>query len=240
MNYINGNYLQSRNYFNRALELIQNRKPVDRIFALGLQANIATSFYKLGRYPEALAIYNTIIKEKIPAGYIYNGICMNMGKAYIAVKNYPEALASFRKINPAEMPGVLNEQALAHFEWQHIDSAAYYLDKLQLLSRTNKINILDIGINDLYRADVLNNERQYMSALSRLQNVINIFSNNFNNLDIYANPTTFTGSYTYYRLFDALYSKAKTFELLNRKSQTEKYLSASLDAYKSDTLDRVY
>ena len=85
----------------------------------------------------------------------------------------------------------------------------------------------------MYRADLLNNEGHYISALSRLQNVINIFSSNFNNLDIYSNPTAFTGSYTYYHLFDALYKKAKTFELLNKKSNAEKYLAASLDTYKS-------
>ena len=130
LNYVNGNYLQSRNYFNQALELILHKPSYDTVFALGLQANIATSSYKLGNYTEALAMYNTIIKEKIPAGYIYNGIYMNMGKAYLAVKKYPEALASFRKVDYCETPAVLNEKAMAHFEMKHIDSAAWYLDQL--------------------------------------------------------------------------------------------------------------
>jgi len=92
LNYVNGNYLQCRNYFSQALEIIQHQPSIDTVFALGLQANIATSSYKLGSYPEALAMYNAIIKQKVPAGYIYNGICMNMGKAYLAIKKYPEAL----------------------------------------------------------------------------------------------------------------------------------------------------
>ena len=233
LNYINGNYLQSRNYFNQALELIKSRQPFDRVFALGLETNIATSFYKLGRYPEALAMYNNIIKEKISAAYIYNGICMNMGKAYAAIKKYPEALACFKKINPQETPGVLNELGLCYYEMKQPGTASQYLNQLQALHRNNKVNILDIGLNDLYRADLLNDKEQYADALVKLQNSICIFSSNFNNRDIYTNPTIFTGSYTYFRLFDALYKKAQTFESLNRSASNEKYLIASLAAYKT-------
>jgi CHAT domain-containing protein len=233
LHYVNGNYLQSKNYFNQALEFIKNRQPYDRIFALGLQSNIASSFYKQGLYADALNIYSQIIKEKIPSGYVYNGIYMNMGKAYAAIKKHKESLACFKKINPAETPGVLNELALAHYALQQADSARYYLDQLQALKKTGNINILDIGINDLYRAGMLVDQKQYMPALVNLQNAINIFAGNFNNPDIYANPNTFTGSYTYYRLFDALYKKAQTFELLYQAAPNEHYLTASLDAYKA-------
>ena len=233
LHYVNGNYLQSKNYFNQALEFIKNRQPFDRIFALGLKSNIASSFYKMGLYAESLTIYNQIIKEKIPATYIYNGICMNMGKAYAAIKKYREALACFKKISPAETPGVLNEMALAHYELHQPDSANYYLDQLKSLKKSSKINILDIGINDLYRAGMQADQQHYMSALQSLQNSIAIFAGDFNNRDIYSNPGSFSGSYTYYRLFDALYKKAQTFELLNRTMSGEQYLTASLAAYKA-------
>ncbi|MEP6725607.1 MAG: CHAT domain-containing tetratricopeptide repeat protein, partial [Bacteroidota bacterium] len=231
LHYVNGNYLQSKNYFYQALEFVKNKRPYDKIFSLGLQSNIASSFYKLGQYTESLAIYNQIIKEKISAVYIFNGICMNMGKAYAETKKYREALACFRKIDPAESPGVLNELALAHYELHQSDSANYYLDQLNTLNKTSKINILDVGINDLYRADMLVDKQRYMPALQNLQNAIAIFSGNFISRDIYDNPTTFTGSYTYYRLFDALYKKARTFELLNHATANENYLTASLAAY---------
>jgi CHAT domain-containing protein len=231
LHFVNGNYLQSKNYFIQALEFIKNRHPYDRIFALGLQANIASSFYKLGLYTESLAIYSQIVKEKIPALYIYNGICMNMGKAYTAIQKYREAMSCFKKINPAEAPGVLNELALAQYELHHTDSTNYYLEKFESFKKGNKINILDIGINDLYRAGMQVDRKQYLPALTSLQNAITIFSGNFNNHDLYANPTVFTGSYTYYRLFDALYKKAQTFELLYRETPGEQYLTASLNAY---------
>lgn len=233
LHYANGNYLQSKNYFMQALAFIKNRQPYDKVFALGLQANIATSFYKLGQYTEALDIYRQIIKEKIPATYIYNGICMNMGKAYAAMQQYREALQCFKKIDPAATPGVLNEQALAYYEMRKPDSAAYYLDQLTKRNSAGDINVLDAGINDLYRAGMQSDQQQYLPALKNLQHAISIFAGHFNNTGIYSNPGSFTGSYTYYRLFDALCKKAEVFALLYRADAKQQYLAASLDAYKA-------
>jgi CHAT domain-containing protein len=217
LNFANGNYMQCSNYFNRALDIIKARQP----------------YYKLGRYKEALDIYNKISKEKTSAKYIYNGICMNMGRTYAAIGKFSQALACFRKINAFESPGVLNEIASSQFQMHRPDSTKYYLDRLLALNTNSKVNIIDVGINELYRADLLSYQQQYMAALSCLQHAINIFSNDFSNPDIYSNPAAFTGSYTYFRLFDALYKKARTFELLGQNSSSEFYLKASLAAYKS-------
>jgi CHAT domain-containing protein len=231
LHYVNGNYLQSKNYFGQALEFIKTKKPFDKAFAAGLQANIAASFYKLGNYAAALGIYNTILKEKIPAGYLYNGIYMNMGKAYAAAQQYTAARACYKKINPVQLPAVLNELALSFYESQQPDSAGHYLDQLVVLKKSNPINNLDIGINDLYRADILAGRRQYLPAIQQLQNTISAFAGNFTNPDIYSNPNAFAGSYTYYRLFDALCKKAGMFESLYHSSPREQYLTGSLDAY---------
>ncbi len=233
LHYVNGNYLQSKNYFSQALSFVKKRQPYDKVFALGLQANIATSYYKLDRYTEALDIYKQIIKEQLPAGYIYNGICMNMGKAYSAINQHRQALQCFKKIDPATTPGVLNEQALAYYALHRPDSAVYYLNKLLKANSNGTLNRLDVGINGLYRADIQADGHQYMPALESLQQAISIFAGQFNNTSIYTNPGNFTGSYTYYRLFDALCKKAAIFALLHREESTEKYLTASLDAYKA-------
>lgn len=233
LHFANGNYLQSRNYFSQALDLIESKKPYDAIFAQGLQANIASSYYKMGRYPEALGIYKKIIHEKGTAPYIYNGICMNMGKAYQALQQYPEAMASFRKIDPTETPAVWNEIALAHYEQSNNDSAIFYLKRLQNFSAKNSVNILDRGINALYGADLMLQQQEFLPAINQLQQAICAFSSNFNDKDIYANPQSFSGSYTYYRLFEALHSKAAAFETLYQSKPVEKYLKASLDAYMS-------
>src|SRR5882757_7688555 len=57
MYYDNGNYRQGINYFNQALRLVEGRRPLDKISAINLQTNIATCFFKLGLYQEALALY---------------------------------------------------------------------------------------------------------------------------------------------------------------------------------------
>ena len=56
LHYDNGNYRQGINYFNQALRLVEGKRPLDKISAINLQTNIATSFYKLGLYQEALAL----------------------------------------------------------------------------------------------------------------------------------------------------------------------------------------
>jgi CHAT domain-containing protein len=233
LHFANGNYLQSRNYFGKALSLIESSKPYDSVFAQGLQANIASSYYKMGLYPEALGIYKKIVRDRNSAAYIYNGICMNMGKAYQALQKFPEALASYHRINPLETPGVWNELAIAHFEQGHYDSAAFFLGKLPSLQQTRSVNLLDMGINSLYRSDLLLYKKEYLPALKNLQSALCAFSSNFNNPDIYSNPKSFSGSYTYYRLFETLQKKGIAFEMLCRSAGTEKYLIASLEAYQA-------
>ena len=42
--YDNGNYRQGKDYFDRALEIVRGRRPMDTAAAVSLQTNIATSF----------------------------------------------------------------------------------------------------------------------------------------------------------------------------------------------------
>ena len=231
LHYVNGNYLQSKNYFSQAIDFVSRQRPYDAVFTLGLQANIAASYYKMGRYDASLAIYQQIIKEKIPSGYIYNGIWMNMGKAYLATNHYQEALQCFNRIDATALPGVYNELARCFYELHDAPAANRLLNKLTAADKTIAINVLDIGINHLYRADLLSDAKQFLPAAEQLQAAIIIFAGNFNKRDIYSNPVTFSGSYTYYRLFDALYKKARLFEQWQKTTTGDRYLQASLDAY---------
>ncbi|KIC95794.1 CHAT domain-containing protein [Flavihumibacter solisilvae] len=232
LHFANGNYYLSKNYFEKALDLVKSTKPFDAAFARGLQSNIASANYKAGKYPEALTIYREIIGDN-SADYIYYSICMNMGKAYQALGKYPEALSSFRRIDPNESPGVFNEIAAAHFELGNYDSTAYYLGRLEAMQKTKELNILDEGIYALYKSDLLIQKQQYPEAIKDLQLAICAFSSNFRNTDIYSNPINFSGSYTYFRLYEALQKKAQAFYLLYRNSTNEKYLTGALDSYMS-------
>ncbi|MBN9385272.1 MAG: CHAT domain-containing protein [Chitinophagaceae bacterium] len=228
----NGNYQQSKNYFNRALEIVAGKKTFDTASATSLQNNIAASFYHLGLYEEALNIYKKLLSYHIYSSYIY----INMGNAYTGLDKYKEALAHFRNVDTKEIPDVLNEMAYAQLKLNRYDSCAWFLDRLLAGSREKTIapNDLDLGTNHMYRGDLLAEQREYMPALTSLQQAIIIFSRHFSNTDIYSNPAAFMGTFAYYRLFDALLKKAEVFMQLYRKSPDKAaYLKASFDAYQS-------
>jgi CHAT domain-containing protein len=228
--YDNGNYSQGKNYFNRALEIVENKKPVDTVSAVSLETNIATSFYRLGLYGESLSIYHKILSYHLGTNFIY----INMGRTYAALDKYREALACFKKVNAGQAPSVLNEMAAAYLQLQRPDSCAQYLDRLVSLENKGKPNGLDIGVNESYRADLLAGRQQYEAALMSLQKAIIRFSGgNFNNPDIFSNPSGFMGSFAYYTLFDALYKKAQLLRRLYQVQAKEEYLSAAYETYKA-------
>ena len=231
----NGNYQQGRNYFNRALQIVQGRRPFDTASAVSLQTNIATCCYHLGLFAESLDIYHQILRYHQADDPIW----LNMGMAYESLEKYREALNCFRKVAVRNIPGVLNEMGNALWQLHRVDSAVMYLDKLGVLvagspdAAAPRINELDLGINDLYRADVLAGSGDYEGALQRLQKAIIIFSPHFTNSDILANPANFTGSFASYRLFDAVFQKAVLLEHLYRLHPEEKWLMAAFEAYRA-------
>jgi len=228
----NGNYQQCRNYFNRALEILESKKDVDASSAARLRTNIATSYYHLGLYDQALAIYKQLLPDRSSGNFVY----INMGNAYLGLDKYQEALACFRNVDAGKIPGVLNEMGYAQLKLNRRDSCAWFLDQLLTRARTGAIvpNELDLGTNHMYRADLLAEHREYMPALTSLQQAVIIFSRHFSNVDVYSNPTSFTGTFAYYRLFDALLKKAEIFMQLYRTSpDKETYLSASFNAYQA-------
>ncbi len=228
--YDNGNYQQGKNYFNRALEIVEGRKPVDEVSVVSLETNIATSFYRLGQYNESLSIYNKIIRYHLGTNAIY----INMGRTYAALGKYREALVYFKKVSAAKLPTVLNEIGAAYLQLQRPDSCALYLDQLLALENKSKQNALDIGANEYYRADLLAGREQFEAALVSLQKAIILFSGgNFRNPDIYSNPVGFAGTFAYYTLFDALYKKAGLFERLYKAQPKGEYLLAAYEAYKA-------
>jgi len=231
----NGNYGQGKNYFNQALAIVKDRKPFDTASAVSLETNIATCFYHLGLFRESLEIYHQILVYHSADDPIY----LNMGMAYASLEKYRDALGCFRKVNVQKIPGVLNEMGYALWQLQRPDSAAQCLDRFQSRAAAEgnagalKINELDLGTNELYRADLLGGRGDYLTALQRLQQAIIIFSHHFDNPDIRSNPANFTGTFASYRLFDALFKKAVLLERLFRSQPREEWLIAACEAYKA-------
>jgi CHAT domain-containing protein len=231
----NGNYQQGRDYFSRALEIVKGRTPFDTASAVSLQTNIATCCYHLGLYQESLDIYRQILAYHQADDPIW----LNMGMAYESLEKYRDALSCFKKVKVRNVPGVLNEIGYSLAQLHRSDSAALYLDRLDVLAAgtpgagTPRINELDLGTNDLYRADLLAGGGNYLAALQQLQKAIIIFSPHFTNPDILTNPANFMGSFASYRLFDALFRKAELMIRLYRSQPREQWLLAAYDAYRA-------
>jgi CHAT domain-containing protein/Flp pilus assembly protein TadD len=229
--YENGNYLQSRNYFTQALELINKNPKKDASWVVNIENNMAAASYKLGQYQQAIAIYKTICSQKIFTSQIF----LNMGLAYKAMGNYQQALNWFQRVNANTLPRVFNELAHTHLLLNHPDSASYYLKRFQTSASINKAapGSIYTGMYHLYQGDLLIHRQQYQAALQELQKAIIIFSGHFSNNNILANPAQFTGTFTSYRLFDVLFKKAATFELIYKGTHRESWLQASLQTYAS-------
>ncbi len=229
--YENGNYLQSSNYFTRALEIVQNRKPFDKISAINFENNIAASYYRLEWYDRSIAIYNRLLKY----GKFTSQLHVNMGKAFAAMGNAVAALACFKKVDPNKVPGVYNEIAQVQLQLDQSAATGNALDRFSLLSLKDKksVNSIDDGINHLYRAKLLSKQLRFYEALVYLQKAIIIFSGSFSNNDIYTNPTGFTGNFASYKLFEALRTKAEIFENWYRSDHRDAYLQATLATYLS-------
>lgn len=227
--YDNGNYRQSRNYFNQALEIIQKYYPNDKGSVVNIQTNIATAEYKLGNYEASLQLNTSILKYKTGTDYI----SMNLGRTNTALHRYGDALQSFRKVNPKKIPGIYNEIGFAHLQLGAFDSSAWYFDRIIKLSTApgNAINSLDIGISQLYSSYLSTQQNEYVSALKCVQEAIIRFSSNFNSRNIYDNPSSFTGNFAYFRMFDALKHKALLFSLLYSKNREPDYLKAAFKTY---------
>lgn len=231
MYYESGNYLQSRNYFNHALEIIKKNPDQDASWVVNIENNIAAACYKLGQYQQAIAIYQTLVSRNLFTSQIF----LNMGIAYKAMGDYKEALKWFRKVNAPTLPRVYNEIAHAYLLKNDPDSAAYFLNLFHKIPPGGKVrpNSIYYGMHHLYDGEVCIKRKQYEAALPELQQAIIVLGGRFNNPDPFSNPENFTGTFLSFRLFDALVKKASVFDTLYIVQKKEKYLQAALATYKS-------
>ena len=223
--YDNGNYLQGRNYFNQALQILKATKNPDKATAASLQTNIATAYFRLGMYQASLDMYRRGLKYHL----FGDQIRINIGRSNAELKNYDAAMAAFRQVNAHKLSGVLNEMASVKLKQQQPDSALFFLDQFQ--HQTGNRMSPDAGFNANVRADLQLSQGEELNAIKSLQRAINIFSGNFSDPDVYTNPMSFGGTFTYHGLFDALSKKAMAWETRYRKNGNPSDLVAAMAAY---------
>jgi CHAT domain-containing protein len=230
--YESGNYLQARNYFSRALDVIRQERPGDRASVINFSNNIASCLYKLGEYKASIDLYTQLIGNGIFSSQLY----FNLGKSYIELREYADAMTWFRQVGRREVPDVYNEMAYTQFLLGNNDSALVFLDQWSRQSDPAGRTRLDAGVNNLYRGQVLMAVHHPDEAMKAFQQAILTFSGRFTNPDIHSNPLNFTGSFASYRLFDAIVSKAKAWEWLYTQLRKEEYLAGAWQAYNSAIL----
>jgi CHAT domain-containing protein len=224
-----GNYLQARDYFGRALEVIRQQRPNDRSSTVNFENNIASCLYKLGDYRRSIDLYSQLVAKGAFSGQLY----LNMGRSYVELREYDEAMDCFHQVKPAQVPGVLNEMAYAQFLTGRDDSALFFLDQyVRPVDATGQSRI-DAGVNDLYRAEVMLSKGEAGGAMNALQKAIILFSGNFADPDIHVNPLNFTGAFESYRLFDAIVCKARAWQQLYRQSHRDESLLGAWQTYRS-------
>jgi CHAT domain-containing protein len=230
--YESGNYLQARNYFSRALDVIRQERPSDRASAINFSNNIASCLYKLGEFQASIDLYNRLIGN----GIFSSQLCFNLGKSYVELQQYSSAMTWFRKVAPRDVPDVYNEMAYTQYLLGRNDSALVFLDQWSRHSDATGRSRLDAGVNNLYRGQVLMAVHHPDEGMRAFQQAIITFSGSFDNPEIHSNPLNFTGSFASYRLFDAIVSKAKAWEWLYAQLGKEEYLLGAWQAYNSAIL----
>ncbi|MBX2922332.1 MAG: CHAT domain-containing protein [Chitinophagaceae bacterium] len=226
-----GNYLQSKNCFEKALQLIGSEKKNDPL-KIGFENNIATILNRLGRYEEALEKYKKLLAYK----RFTDNISLNIGNIYMMMDKYKNALYYFHysnRIKPS--PELLNYIANAHLMLKQYDSAAHYLTLFnnKIARQEGRLNKITLGVHELYSGDYYALTGEPFKALQHYQQSVIGMMYDYSDTSIYSNPSGFSGTTSSFNLFNALIKKADCFEKLYRVDKEIQYLRASFDAYQS-------
>jgi CHAT domain-containing protein len=226
-----GNYKQAKNYFEKAVSVLEPGNPFYKEFLFNYKNNIASAHIKLEEYPEAFAIYQSMLEQKINRNEIFH----NLGQISLNQDKYTDALTYFNQVNynDSRKQMLLNDIGHAFYNLKKYDSANFYfrLSETENTKWNRNSKNIQQGINLKYTATLLNEEGKFEEAVTSFQLAIIQFDNDFNEKNIYKNPESFSGIFSFINLFNALTGKAIAFENWYGKNKDQKKLEASLNTY---------
>ncbi len=228
--YETGDYNKSISYFEKALSLVEAKKPSNIFFIINYKNNIATALMKLGRYNEALGIFNELLKYENPA----DELLYNTGNTYYETKNYSYALKYLRKIRNMDFEKYISLTKI-FIRNQQFDSASIYLNRAKNVyqDRKNIVPLVTYGIIMKYSGDLKVAAGKTLEALRDYQSAIISLDPGFTDTAIAKNPSSFSGLQNFLFLFDALVAKAATFEAMDSARSNTQYLLQSVNTYGS-------
>lgn len=228
-----GNYLQSKNCFEKALHLIEKSKG-NEIQKVDFQNNIATALNRLGQHHEALNRYLKLLQYENLA----KDLSLNIGNAYMSIKDYRQALFYFHKSRTGTAgKQVLNHIAKAHLQLNNYDSASYYLDMFEagIAENSSAVSKVTLGTHYIYKGDYHSSLSQNEEAANAYQKAITLLLYQYDDASAYSNPGSFSGTLSSFNLFNAIIKKGDCFEKLYNQFNKPEYLRASVNAYNAAT-----
>ncbi len=242
--YETGDYKKSIGYFEKALSIVTQKKPLNIFFIVNYKNNIATALLKMGAYKKALQVFNEILPYHIAEDQLF----YNTGNAYTEEEAYTKALQYFRQIKQMDLEKN-NSLAKVFIRLHQFDSASWYLLKAEkaFADKKNHTKKIDFGITLKYKGDAAagiagtneapaaSKERvlRYLSAIHYYQQAITYFDPVFSDTAISSNPSSFTGLRNFSNLFDALTAKAIAFNKLYELQADIQMEDQALNAFSS-------
>ena len=222
-----GDYLQSKIYFEKALTLLDTTVAGSEYLYVNYKNNIASALRKLRQYPEALAIYKSLLAYKIEL----NGLLHNIGDTYLGMESYEEAL-HFLNATSYSTQVKFNDLGFAHYQLKHYDSAEYYLNAALALSASIGKST-STGVTLSHLAELKLAQGKIDEALAYYQRSIIQLDPDFNDSAIHNNPIDFQGIHSMFNLFDALVGKARALRMAVDVNKDQHLLILSTNTLKS-------
>ena len=228
--YETGDYNKSISYFEKALSLVQSKKPVNVYFVINYKNNIATALMKQGKYRQALEIFQDLLHYPQPDDVLF----YNIGNTYFEEAEYALSLKYVRKISHLEFEKY-SSLIKIFIRLQQYDSAEVYLSKAKNIYSSKKTftSAFAYGIVQKYSGDLKAAAGKTMDALADYQSAIINLDPAFSDTALSANPSTFSGLQNFSFLFEALIAKASAMRELGKSHRASDWQKQSVNAYGS-------
>ncbi|MBL0272917.1 MAG: CHAT domain-containing protein [Chitinophagaceae bacterium] len=234
MYYETGNYRQSGNYFEKALEVLAVTDPGNISLLANYKINIAALYINLEEFTQAKSVYTSLLSYNIFQNEIYH----NLGIIYQKEKDYKKSIEYLRKVNYDNNKKTIDlyyHLGVAFTELHEPDSSELYFHKAlaENIKWNGHRNNIQLGLILKYQADQLANQRLYKEATVRYQETARQFDNAFTETDFTKNPEQFSGAFSYIHLFNTLSAKGDVLESWYHQEKDIQLLKASFAAYQA-------
>ncbi|MBC6490512.1 CHAT domain-containing protein [Flavihumibacter stibioxidans] len=147
------NYEQARNYFSKALLLLDPSVPEYRETSSGFLNNIAYCMMLLDDHQGAFSIYHNLLADP----YLRNRVMQNIGHTHFDQGNYDSAMFYFKRVTPRDNSAtvrMLQEMARVNIAARQFPSALQLIDSSISLNRRINGAARDYGVAQLLKAVV--------------------------------------------------------------------------------------